>query len=654
MNVKSPSRKSLVGVILILTVLLAGCIVYYQQVIAGFEGAQESLPFYVGAPYPYEYIVDCNSTAFFYYNGTTGHLEATSTNDDNIIQWSIDNCTTSGGLVFVRRGSYSASVTLKDNVTLILDKGASTITVTIDSGATCQLIDFNARRTRWYESGVLKADYNHASGKITTDFGNFTTIYVTSIENATLGGNVQILRLIVENGTSFPASPSKNQVFLRTDHKVLYAYDGSDWVAVGFRDYANLTGTPDLSVYLLADASRPLTANWNVGNYGIYGVTWLNATDIKFTGSFWWGSYNRTDTLAYPEQTASYIVFQDGSYTKMKNGTTGQIDAYSTNASQIINWALGNLTSERTWYEKVMLKGNFTCDSPIQIGNWTELCGTAAIYMKAGTRTNIIQNLNRATGNHHIYIHDLTFYGLYSAYSGQGNAIDIYNTNYIAGGNYFDPNLILENLNFYRISNHSISLYNIASPHVSHIEVRTSEWGILLEKVVDGIFNDMTIYALDDHYALKLGSATSSNHFSDIYLGGAANAVNGALYLYNAVYNFFSNLRIDYSSQVGMELADSSNYNQFINFQISGLSLNANATYNAITITSGLYNVFVNGIITRKLEPNYANYAIQEIAPSNYNVLIGITAINCAKYGIVKVGANTQVHLCYNGTTWIS
>ena len=170
-----------------------------------------------------------NSTYYACRNMSTNIVDYFGASDDAAIQWGIDRCTSHGGSVYVKAptytGTYSASVTLKDNVTLILDKGARGITVSIDSGADGTLVD--------YENGYRK-----------------------------------------------------------------------EWVA---------------------------------------GVLYT-FMDLR-TGKLWWQGENRTDTLAFPEQTASYIVFQDGSLTKMKNGTSGQIDAYSTNASRIINWACGNLTS---------------------------------------------------------------------------------------------------------------------------------------------------------------------------------------------------------------------------------------------------------------------------------------------------------------------
>ena len=60
---------------------------------------------------------------------------------------------------------------------------------------------------------------------------------------------------------------------------------------------------------------------------------------------------------------SSYIVEIDGSEIYMKDGTTGAEAWRSTNSSVVINCALGNLTSGRTWKERVLLKGNFSIDS---------------------------------------------------------------------------------------------------------------------------------------------------------------------------------------------------------------------------------------------------------------------------------------------------
>jgi len=61
-----------------------------------------------------------------------------STNDDTVLQNAI-NTTNSlgGGSVYVKAGTYSASVTIKQNVLLVLEAGVSGVTYTVDSGGYC-------------------------------------------------------------------------------------------------------------------------------------------------------------------------------------------------------------------------------------------------------------------------------------------------------------------------------------------------------------------------------------------------------------------------------------------------------------------------------------------------------------------------------------
>jgi hypothetical protein len=142
-----------------------------------------------------------------------------------------------------------------------------------------------------------------------------------------------------------------------------------------------LTGPPDLSVYLLTasasnflfqNGTRELTADWNTGAFGIYGLTWVNSTSLNALG-FYWNGLNRTDAVANPISTASYIIDVSGSNYRMKNGTTGQFDFVSTNASAVINNAIGNLTSGSTFF-----KGTIVCNNSIVQKENITLCGEGA------------------------------------------------------------------------------------------------------------------------------------------------------------------------------------------------------------------------------------------------------------------------------------
>jgi hypothetical protein len=68
------------------------------------------------------------------------------------------------------------------------------------------------------------------------------------------------------------------------------------------------------------------------------------------TGRHWFqlipsGLLNRTDVIAYPEQTADYIVFTDGQKCYAKNGRTGQIEFSGADATSVIQTAINRVAS---------------------------------------------------------------------------------------------------------------------------------------------------------------------------------------------------------------------------------------------------------------------------------------------------------------------
>lgn len=419
-------------------------------------------------------------------NGSNAHLIEFLTNHTQVIDDALRNASIAGGSVYISEGAYSASVTLKDNTRLIIDKGASGITVNgVDASANCILDDFNDGIFQYYKNGLIYCSFDYAHGNLMTQSANLTTIYVqtltsqsgnlqilklvvengTSFPSVTSGGylfyrsdlstlyyyngsgwtgcgggggggpdddsayllsasatnfllqngtrpltanwgtgsfgvygmsfvnvtslycttidqliagqGVKVLHLIVENGTTFPSSPLDKQVFFRSDLGYLYVYNNSIWTMIGVMPqtypYANLTGTPDLTVYLLADGTKALTGNWNIGgSYGVYNATWLNTTSISFTGQLWWNGQNRTDIIANPIRYAKYVTYGDGTNYQIQNCTDGQTIYQSTNASNTINFAFGNLTTGRNWKEPVIVLGNYTVDASINVPAYSQ------------------------------------------------------------------------------------------------------------------------------------------------------------------------------------------------------------------------------------------------------------------------------------------
>jgi parallel beta-helix repeat protein len=86
-------------------------------------------------------------------------------------------------------------------------------------------------------------------------------------------------------------------------------------------------------------------------------------------------------------QSYRYLIETNGTHHFILDGINGKLDYESTNASAVINNAIRNLTSGRTWNERVVMKGYFTLDSPIYLWSYTTLDLTEA-YLKAADRAN--------------------------------------------------------------------------------------------------------------------------------------------------------------------------------------------------------------------------------------------------------------------------
>lgn len=101
---------------------------------------------------------------------------------------------------------------------------------------------------------------------------------------------------------------------------------------------------------------------------------------------------------------ASYIVFKSGTTTYARNGATGEIDFSGSVSSTIINYALGNLTSGRTYKEKVLIKGNYEITSALRVYSFTILLIDGLLTLADSTNENLIENADLADGNTYIDI----------------------------------------------------------------------------------------------------------------------------------------------------------------------------------------------------------------------------------------------------------
>ena len=149
---KSVRLKTYLLSLTLISVIFLGTIVY----VASNPGFTAPNVYLDDIPSEASYVVKTDGT-YFWAVRYDGKIPAgmNGTDDDLFIQYTVDNCTANGGTVLVKAGTYSASVTLKDKVRLVIEEGATGITVNIDTGATCWLLDYNSGLITYYVNGVV-------------------------------------------------------------------------------------------------------------------------------------------------------------------------------------------------------------------------------------------------------------------------------------------------------------------------------------------------------------------------------------------------------------------------------------------------------------------------------------------------------------------
>jgi hypothetical protein len=97
------------------------------------------------------------------------------------------------------------------------------------------------------------------------------------------------------------------------------------------------------------------------------------------------------DRRAY--QPYNYLVYAEGGTVYVKNGLTEAIDHSGATVATEIQWALDNLTAARTAKETVILQGNFTVGTMLQVPSYTKLVINGTLTQTASsTLSALIRN----------------------------------------------------------------------------------------------------------------------------------------------------------------------------------------------------------------------------------------------------------------------
>jgi len=213
----------------------------------------------------------------------------------------------------------------------------------------------------------------------------------------------------------------------------------------------------------------------------------------------------------------SYLVESNGTHAFMMNGTTHQMEWSSTNASAVINSALGNLTVGRTWQEKVVLMGNFTIDSPIYVYSYTYLAINGRITLADWSNVSMIANAGAYA--YFVTIEGGILYGNRDNNDGTSHGIYWYHTeNNPLGGQAF---LHIFDVAFHKIESDAIHIEGASGKSIGPVEVRgavcwvVGGYGIYLKRVWDSWFQGLPFDGITGAIYTESGGDV---HFHDSYL----------------------------------------------------------------------------------------------------------------------------------------
>jgi hypothetical protein len=186
------SVKNLARIVLVLSLafIVAGMGLY--QYALSTVGPGDTTEQWFSAETEAAYLIGPYNSTFFFAKNHTGYglaayegYELISTNSTDLIQYCLNITTVEGGMVYVKTGAYAATLTLKNQTRLQVDKGATGITVSIDAGATAIYEDYNAGVSWWWSSGILVMQHNNMNGAIAGIYSTFTQYFGTGGINRT-------------------------------------------------------------------------------------------------------------------------------------------------------------------------------------------------------------------------------------------------------------------------------------------------------------------------------------------------------------------------------------------------------------------------------------------------------------------------------------
>jgi len=417
-------------------------------------------------------------------------------------------------------------------------------------------------------------------------------------------------------------------------------------------------------------------------------------------------SHTINSTFYALQKQASYIISTVTSgattYYCMQNGTTGKLDFWSTNASAITNAATGNGTYSNI---TVLLKaGTYLLQNDTVLGNNTVFRGenkyavilvNARVGMAQGYTNGLIRNYGMGGAlslDQNITVSDLTIDGQRSA-GKTGFGIAFEDVQYVTVRNVIVRDVDADGINFNGLSTNQGGR-GAAVGNASNLAIEN----------IDGSYNGVDCVAISNSTFVQINNVVSYKHGERTDINGhgltltqsefvqvnnlrAYNATGsntiGAIGLQlNGVRNSeFSNIDSSFNNGSGIYASDSGTYNcyrnTFVNIHVNynmfrGMYLNnldgstfsnieaisnsqfANDTYAGVYWVATQDVVFSNARLGDVQTSKTQTVGMNETGTSDRNIFALINARDNWQAGILTVGANTKVNLCWNSTSWIA
>ena len=374
----------------------------------------------------------------------------------------------------------------------------------------------------------------------------------------------------------------------------------------------------------------------------------------------------------------SYWVENVGAYTCLGNGTNGHLEAYNTDADQIINWAVGNTTTNGGIVHLNPM--NISIDNTIlhQDRVWLRGSGRHKTIIRLADNTDapIIENAHQ-TGNHDMgcRISDLTLYGNWNNNNASAHGIKWFaqGTNqYISGTPPLWISLEIENVEIWTTQGAGIILNATGStnnPMFWFNDITGGGWGgsawsyggFTLRKVADSWFNNMQFSGPSQHGVW--GDYISSCKFNKIYIGVAD---DDGWHFENSNHNIISDCKIDNYRKNGLYFGGwyGCDDNLVDNIRLEIKNLDINNTYSVVYLTGNvgggdsIWNQF-RGIFAYNMSgANAMKYGFREdTGLAEYNMVLGCTFRDATTSNIsldIITPSNSECHSSWNGTSWVT